>query len=466
MKKILIVIILISLIATGCKVNSRAFKDPNLRLGIEKELKQQGLTFSDIDELTSLDLSFLKIGSLVGIEKLTNIESLNLSNNVLNSIEELSYLKKLRILDLQNNNISDISPIKDLDKLEIILVRNNNIEDITVLSDKYENYLKTDFLVKIEFKDADLESNIRKQLKKKSEKITANDISKIRTIDLRGLNVKSLSGIEYAINLERLYIDSKIENFDFIRELKSLKELTISNNELTDIKFIENLVKLEVLDLSSNNISSVDELSELKNIKSLHLEKNRIIDISPIKNYSLIKTLYLNRNHIEDYNVIDDILDQITDTDIKLFLFYDDNLDKAVRKALKKETGILTLNDIKNLKSLDASGSGIENIGGIENMTSLVSLNLSENFIESIDGAEKLINLEVLKLRNNKINDISQLLYLDKLAILDLSFNVIESVKPLPYLKALEFLYLEGNNIEDGDIIEEMRKTLKGTDDW
>ena len=466
MKKIMISIIFIGLMFTGCNINFKTFEDPHLRLGIEKELKKQGLSFSDVDQLTSLDLSYLRIESLKGIEKLTNLESLNLSNNVLVSIEELSYLKKLRILDIQNNIIRDLIPISDLENLEILLIRNNDIEDITVLSDKYEGYLKTDFLVEVEFEDINLENAVKKQLNKIDETLNVNDINRLRILDLRGENVSSLKGLENAINIERLYIDSFVDKLEIIKGLKNIKQLTISNCEIDDLDFIKNFYKLEVLDLRNNKITDIKILSDFTNIKSLHLENNKIKDISPIKNYKLIDTLYLERNYIEDYNVLGDLLDRIKDTDIKLFFFYDENLDKAVRLAVNKESGILTLKDIENLKSLDASGSGIEHLGGIENMISLVSLNLSDNFIESINEVKSLGNLTILKLRNNKIEDISSLFYLEKIKILDLSFNEIKSIEPLIYLDSLEYLYLEDNEFENGELIEEMKNSLKGTDNW
>lgn len=466
MKKVILLLnVVLILMLIGCSKYS-SIPDSSLRTALEKELLMQNLSISDASEVTHLDLGFGNIESLSGIEVFINLETLNISNNMITSISELKELKKLKILDIQNNLVSDLSSLRELEELKILLIRNNQIDDISVLSKRFDQYEKTDFLVKVQILDGNLELIIRELISKPEGNITINDMGKIRVLDLRNRDIIDITGIKYAKNLEKLLIDNEIENYIEISELVNLKELVITNSNLENVAFIENLNKMTVLNLSNNKIEDISFIGKLTNIKSLYLNRNKIVDISPLKNLFLLNNLYLNNNRIESYDSLGKIVNQIDDTDIMLFFFYDEQLDKAVRKATKKENGILTLDDLKSLTVLDASGFSIESIGGIENLSNLVQLVLADNSIGSLDGIEKLSKLKILDLSKNSIEELSELSYLNKLQIVNLSHNKIKDVEPLIYLNVLEYLYLENNDINNLELLDVIKENLIGKDDW
>ncbi|TFG22979.1 MAG: leucine-rich repeat domain-containing protein [Promethearchaeota archaeon] len=69
--------------------------------------------------------------------------------------------------------------------------------------------------------------------------------------------------------------------------LKHLKKLNLSNNQLEHLKGLEKLQDLEYLNLSNNNISDINELSvlnELTNLRLLDLHGNKVVNEISIKN--------------------------------------------------------------------------------------------------------------------------------------------------------------------------------------
>ena len=64
--------------------------------------------------------------------------------------------------------------------------------------------------------------------------------------------------------------------------------------------------------------------------------------------------------------------------------FADPNLEAAVREALPKPEGQLTVADVESLTTLDASNRGIRLLGGLEYAVNLTTLNLSRNLITDL----------------------------------------------------------------------------------
>lgn len=98
--------------------------------------------------------------------------------------------------------------------------------------------------------------------------------------------------------------------------------------------------------------------------------------------------------------------------------FNDPRLEKAVRESLKQPTGPLYKSEVNDIEKLEAAGKGIQNLKGIENLSSLKYLDLGRkwanggwnyNIIVDLSPLSNLINLNFLDLSGNKINDIKSL---------------------------------------------------------
>ena len=94
---------------------------------------------------------------------------------------------------------------------------------------------------------------------------------------------------------ELTLFNNELTDISGIRLFKNLKELNISNNEITDISVLKNLNKLEVLDINNLELES----NQIKHIKSLNnLEK--LYCRKAFKDMSVLKQLNKNINIVNE----------------------------------------------------------------------------------------------------------------------------------------------------------------------
>ena len=90
-------------------------------------------------------------------------------------------------------------------------------------------------------------------------------------------NIKDMFITKLNLNRKKI-IDEKLKNIlenASIKQIKELKELDLSFNEISDIKVLQKVKveKLEILDLSYNKISNINILEKVdfKELKELYL---------------------------------------------------------------------------------------------------------------------------------------------------------------------------------------------------
>ena len=206
------------------------WKDNNLKKAMQKitGIKNREIMFSDVKDITELNLSKKKIKNICGLENLTNLKS----------------------LDLSYNQISDISSLRNLTNLEDLRLRCNSIVDISIL----ENLTNLEAL--------DLGFNQR-----------INDISSLKNLT----NLKSLG-----------LIFNQIFDISSLRNLTNLEDLRLGSNSIVDISILENLTNLKTLELSRNRIVDISSLTNLTKLRVLTLESNpQLSDYSPISHLQL-----------------------------------------------------------------------------------------------------------------------------------------------------------------------------------
>ena len=111
--------------------------------------------------------------------------------------------------------------------------------------------------------------------------------------------------------------------------------------------------------------------------------------------------------------------------------FPDPGLETAVRNAIGKPTEDIHDTDLLGLTELDATGSSIANLEGVQYCADLTRLWLYENKIVDISALSGLTNLNSLALGSNNVVDISALSGLADLDSLGLGNNQIVSIAPL-----------------------------------
>ncbi len=148
----------------------------------------------------------------------------------------------------------------------------------------------------------------------------AQDLSKTPDFKFsvtRGM--KSLKGIEYATNLEKLKVnENEISDLTPLKDLKNLKYLELQRNRIVDLSPLSNLKNLEFLKLYNNIIENVEPLKDLTNLTGLDLHNNvkvrkengkrinydGITDISSLKNLTNLTFFDVSANRIENVDIL------------------------------------------------------------------------------------------------------------------------------------------------------------------
>lgn len=316
----------------------------------------------------------------------------------------------------------------------------------------------------VNFLDDNLEKEIRRTLNIPTRDITKEDMKLLTTLYISKLNIKDLTGIENAVNLDRLELiynqisdlsalsnltnlrelileHNEIRNISALSNLTNLTGLMLNDNQISDVSVLSNLTNLTWLRLGGNQISDISALSNFKNLDELSIEDNQISDISALSNFKKIDVLYLDGNPVSDISALSDL------TSLRHL-----NLGSV------QVSDISALSDLTNLRYLSLYNNQISDIRPLSNLMSLKDLNLNDNQIIDISALRNLNKLEDIELNDNQIIDISVLSDLTNIWNLYLEDNQISDISPLISLNNLKYLYLSNNKIKDRTVINELEK--------
>ena len=215
------------------------------------------LTVLDLENTSITDLSFLhSLGALTRLslkgsgivdvsplEHLVNLTNLGLQSNSIVDVSPLRSLVNLTILALQSNSIVDVSPLVDLVNLTYLGLFDNPILDTSPLYPFTQQDPPVDIDIEVmeavivEVPDTRLASELRRELGLASDAdITSGDMARLTFLTVSpGWVLKDLTGLEYAINLTRLYS----HRTDPLSETESLSDLSLLEGltSLTDLVY-------------------------------------------------------------------------------------------------------------------------------------------------------------------------------------------------------------------------------------
>jgi hypothetical protein len=287
------------------------------------------------------------------------------------------------------------------------LTGNTNPAVIELDSDKNVTAVFTDYVPVVEFPDPNLEAAIRDALDKPAGNIYVVDLLELVSLDASSYNIQNLSGLEYCVNLQELYLwDNQISDISALSGLTNLEYLYLGNNQISDISALAGLTNLYYLDLYENQIENISALANLINLQYLYLWNNQISDISALAGLTNLWGLSLWHNQISDISALSGL------TNLRdLSLSYNQISD------------ISALSGLTNLRVLSLLYNQISDISALSGLTNLRVLSLSYNQISDITALSGLTNLQYLYLGNNQISDITALAGLTNLQKLDLTNN-------------------------------------------
>ena len=295
-------------------------------------------------------------------------------------------------------------------------------------------------------------------------------------LEINGLTLKNLDGIENCKNLESIYCYSIVDDLSKVEYLKNLNTIFITNLQNFDnaIDSLKGLEKLKTLSISGNitvksmkrieelnnslvyitlsnvGIEKIEGLKKFTNLKSINLTNNNIKDITPIADIASINNitgLYLDGNknisgnrsdytkkELEKINKIGEILDRDGEIILGVEQFGLFTNYKNVNLSYKGLTSLEMFEGMTNLNKLDLAGNAItledeksQNI--LKSMKNLRSLNLFQNKklanIKPINELSSLTDLNLSSTRTFNLADIEDILSNVSLSVDNSTFQTI-----------------------------------------
>ena len=325
---------------------------PNLRtLDLAANTQISDFTpLANLPKLTYLNLFDADIDDreLLSIALLTNLTNLQLGFNNISDVNPLARLRNLTELSLIFNKIQDVSPLARLTNLIGLAIRGNPIQDLTPLAG-LTKLVNADFnrptpppptvVTRKLIPDAGLDAAVRETLDiTRGVSITRQLMQRLTTLDASNREIKNLSGLENATQLQ---------------------ELILSSNHIKSIRHLTNLTQLVVLDLRDNAIQGITPLENLMQLLVLDLRDNEVQNLSPLARLTRLQTLDLNNNQIRYVNSL-----------VGLTRL------KELRLAGNDIRNVSTLTSLVNLETLEIAGNPITDTSPLSSLTNLVNLDI------------------------------------------------------------------------------------------
>lgn len=193
-------------------------------------------------------------------------------------------------------------------------------------------------------------------------------------------DLKSISAMELS--------QTPLKNFGNMPEFSKMTYLLLRDAGITNLDFVEKMPMLEFLDLGENDLADMDGLRYLTHLKTLSIPHNRVSDLAPIAACESISCLLIDDNPVGS---------------------------------------IEALSVMPNLTELRCDSCDLSAIGLGENCLSRIdTLSAEDNHIRNINVLRSAGNLKRLFIANNSISDISVLFELPLLMQCSLIGNPVD----------------------------------------
>lgn len=218
-----------------------------------------GKVIFDHDSLKSItmytsnveEINFVKHQSELG--DFSVINSIICDKSFIDSIPKMNHLRELR---LEHINIESLPNLSGLSKLRILEISNTSISDLSFLKGLSLEYLG----------------------------ITALPINSLAILE--GMEIETLIANEILA-----------DNYEVIRTLRGLKNLSLCENGIGSISFLQGL-GLEKLYLFDNSIIDLGPLSSCLSLMHLKIQNNLVYDVTPLYKCPKLRTLDIQNNYV------------------------------------------------------------------------------------------------------------------------------------------------------------------------
>jgi Leucine-rich repeat (LRR) protein len=401
--------------------------------------------------LTALNLRGTPVKELTGIEVLSNLESLEIDSTRIRDLSPLASLAKLSVLQANYTFVDDLSPLEKLQSLERVYC-----DQTSITRDKADAFIaaRPDVLVIFNSKDLrvwwDGLDKVWKSLLSKTAGVRDNPSNEELAV------VTSLDSINVA--------NSSVVNLQPLKKLLKLKYIHAANTAVTDLTPFSSHRDLEYIDISNtavNDVSVIGKFSKLKTLKMNRIGGASLVAISGLKD---LKVVYA------DDNALDDIAArQFLESNPATLLIYKTKRLRTWWESLSPDwkevmasTGD-TLSTPENLhrmveaETLTVRDASVNEMNSLGEFVRLKSLKFSGTAINEIVPVENLTEtITTLHITNSPLQDLSPVSKFRFLQDLDISSTPADELKPLASLAALKKLNCAGTQVKKLDPLESL----------
>ncbi|RMG19523.1 MAG: hypothetical protein D6730_21370 [Bacteroidetes bacterium] len=193
-----------------------------------------------------------------------------------------------------------------------------------------------------------------------------------------------------------------------LAKFTQLRELNISNTEVSSLVDLRNLTRLEVLRCNNTQVEDLSPLKYAFDLKELYCHHTPLSSLYPVSNFRKLEKLHI----------------------------YETNIDE-----------LSELRGLRKLKELLCDRTLVSNLAPLSGLEALSLLKCGHTQIQSLEPLAGLSGLEVLDIEGNLVTDLTPLRGLPRLRILFCDSTLIESLEPLGSMPALTKVYCDNTPI-------------------
>ena len=285
--------------------------------------------------------------------------------------------------------------------------------------------------------DSNLESAVLAALGRTNGPITTADILGLTNLTV-GTVVTNLSGLEYASNLESLFLYyGNVGSLSPLTGLLHLSSLSLEHGFSQNLTGLSSLSGLTNLDLYSSTFTNATGLAALTNLMFLDLSWTRLSDFGPLAGLPHLQYLDLSGNPMGNCAA----LAGLTNLSGSLYL------DNA---SLSNITG---LGGLTNLTELTLYQDQVSDLTPLVALTSLAALDLADDPVRDFSALAGMTNLQSLFVEGTAISNLNRLPLLPRLTMLDANYNRLDDLNALAGCTNLQWLNASYNWLTNIDAL-------------
>jgi len=210
------------------------------------------------ETIQAIMLSLATTSCTNAAQRLKASPELNLDGLMLRDLTPLAQLSNLTSLSLKGNRLSDLSPLRELTGLKLLEIEGSQVGTTAPLAALEQQGLRI--------------LGTRRQLG------NSQDTAFLRLCQDQGVSAGALTTIK-AILYKTQSSDCATAN----ERLLSLSQLTLNEQQISDVTPLAGLQQLTALDLSGNTqLVDAAPLSGLERLKTLNIAGTKVTDLSPL----------------------------------------------------------------------------------------------------------------------------------------------------------------------------------------